>query len=548
MKKTILLVLVLILAMVTEATKADFVFGEPVKFGSTYVYPNDDIDCFSYDGLETYIDSPRAGGQGNFDLWVLKRASVDDDWGTPVNLGPAVNSPQDDMVSSISADGLTLYFHSTRPGYGSFDLYMTTGETKDVPWGPAVNMGPTINSSGAESTPWISTNGLELYFQSNPRSDGYGGLDIYVARRATTDDPWGEPENLGTVVNSAGNEDVPYLSPDGLLLFFSDWWAEGTPRPGGYGECDMWMTRRASLSNPWQTPVNLGPKVNGPGPQTLPRTSLDGRTFYFWGVYSGVADAWQAPIIPIVDFNGDGLVDAADIVVMIDHWHTDNSLCDIGPAPWGDGIVDVQDLIVLSEHLFEQVSDPTLVAHWPLDETEGMFAVDSVGDNDAFIVGGASWQPGSGQIEGALQLNGIDGCAIAGSILNPVDGPFSIFAWIKDGAPGQAIVSQQATSNWLAIDTKGNLTTELKCFGPSAGPLNCGTVITDGQWHRIGLVWDGSHRTLCIDGVEVANDTQPGLEGSQMGLYIGVDKNYATGTFFSGLIDDIRIYDRIVHP
>ena len=86
--------------------------------------------------------------------------------------------------------------------------------------------------------------------------------------------------------------------------------------------------------------------------------------------------------------------------------------------------------------------------------------------------------------------------------------------------------------------------TELKSSDQLAGPLFSEIVITDGQWYRIGLVWDGSHRTLYVDGVVVAEDTQPGLEGSQMGLYIGVDKNYETGTFFSGLIDDVRIYNR----
>ena len=65
------------------------------------------------------------------------------------------------------------------------------------------------------------------------------------------------------------------------------------------------------------------------------------------------ADLYQAPIIPIVDFNGDGIVDSADMVIMIDHWGTDNSLCDIGPMPWGDGVVDVEDLIVLIEHTVE---------------------------------------------------------------------------------------------------------------------------------------------------------------------------------------------------
>ena len=64
---------------------------------------------------------------------------------------------------------------------------------------------------------------------------------------------------------------------------------------------------------------------------------------------------WETRISPIVDLNGDGIVDAVDMCIMVDYWGTDNPLCDIGPMPWGDGIVDVQDLIVLAEHLFEEV-------------------------------------------------------------------------------------------------------------------------------------------------------------------------------------------------
>jgi hypothetical protein len=64
----------------------------------------------------------------------------------------------------------------------------------------------------------------------------------------------------------------------------------------------------------------------------------------------------------------------------------------------------------------------------------------------------------------------------------------------------------------------------------------------------IGLAWDGLHRILYIDSIKVAEDTQPGLEGPQMGLYIGVGKNYTPGSFFSGLIDDVRIYNRAVKP
>jgi hypothetical protein len=246
------------------------------------------------------------------------------------------------------------------------------------------------------------------------------------------------------------------------------------------------------------------------------------------------------------DFNGDGIVDSADVCIMVDHWHTDYPLCDIAP-PSGDGIVDVQDLVLLSEHLFEDVDDPTLVAHWALDETEG-FAGDSVGDNYGYVLGGAIWEPDGGQVGGAIRLDGVDGCIMANPVLNSAEGPFSVFAWVQGGAPGQVIVSGTAGANWLMLDTEGKLMTEVKSPDPSGTPLLSQTVIPDGYWHRVGLVWDGLYRTLYVDDAIVAEDIQDALEGSFSGLYIGCGKNMQPGTYFSGLIDDVRIYNRAVHP
>jgi hypothetical protein len=335
--------------------------------------------------------------------------------------------------------------------------------------------------------PSISANGLTLVF-ADDTSGEYGSFDILVTTRATTDAPWAEPENLGATVNSSSWDCEPALSHDGLTLYFT------SNRPGGRGG---------------------------------------------W-------DTWQAPVIPIVDFNGDGFVDVKDVVIMTEHWGENYSLCDIGPTPFGDGIVDIHDLVVLTEYI--EPIDRTLVAHWALDETEGITAHDSVNGYDDYVMGGALWQPAGGMIGGALELDGVDDCIITSFGPNPADGPFSVFAWIKGGAPERVIISQPAGTDWLALDAEGKLMTKLKSSDQLAGSLLSGTVITDGQWHRIGLVWDGSHRTLCVDGVAVAEDTQSGLEASVGGLYIGVGKNYAAGTFFSGLIDDVRIYNRAVRP
>jgi len=533
--------------------KADFTFGEPVNLGSTLNSPSSDFtDFISTDGLEMYLCSDRSGGYGGVDIWISRRSTIDEDWGTPENLGPPVNTSYYDYEAYISSDCLELYFVSfQRPGgHGGDDIWVSRRQSKEAVWGTPVNLGPEVNSSTNEWSPSISPNGLELYFVR--RSGGYGSDDIWVSRRATTNDPWGEPVNLGPIVNSSASESMTFLSSDGLSLFFSE--DTGAPiRPGGFGNLDGWLTRRASVSDPWGTPMNLGPIVNTSSLDCGPRPSPDGSMLYFCserpGGYGGAwGDIYQSPIIPLIDLNADGIVNSGDMCVMVNHWGENYSLCDIGPTPLGDGIVDVDDLVVLSEHLFEKVDDPTLVAHWPLDEAEGTIAYDSAGVKDAVIVGGATWQPSGGQIDGALELDGVDGCAITNPVLNPADGPFSIIAWVNGGAPGQVIVSQQGAANWLTTDADGKLMTELKGAGRSTGPLFSETVITDGNWHRIGLVWDGSNRTLYVDGVAVAEDTQFGLDGSIVGLYIGVDKNYAAGTFFSGLIDDVRIYNRIVSP
>ncbi len=84
--------------------------------------------------------------------------------------------------------------------------------------------------------------------------------------------------------------------------------------------------------------------------------------------------------------------------------------------------------------------------------------------------------------------------------------------------------------------------------GRDANELLSQTIIIDVNWHRIGLVWDGSHRTLYVDDVAVAEDTQTNLEGSENGLYIGAGTAMEPGSFWSGLIDDVRIYNRAVIP
>jgi len=258
---------------------------------------------------------------------------------------------------------------------------------------------------------------------------------------------------------------------------------------------------------------------------------------------------------PVVDFNGDGIVDLGDLVILIENWGTNESLCDIGPMAWGDGIVDIQDLEVLMSYWQQEILPDELIAYWKLDETEGSIAYDIAGGNDGTLNGEPAWVPMLGMKGGALLLDGIDDYVSTDFILNPGEGPFSVFAWVKGGVPGQVIISQtdvtvgrtaQPGSTWLGTDpSDGRVTTGL--MDTFFGPLESESVITDGAWHHIGLVYDfdGFLRKLYVDGTEVAKDTNAvGGVYSEGGLYIGAGKNLDANSLFSGLIDDIHIYNQ----
>lgn len=229
-----------------------------------------------------FIASNRPGGLGGLDIYMSTRASPSDPWGEPVNVGPPVNSPANDFCPTLASDGHTFYFVSARQDgvegrdwCGGGDIYVTRigeGNHFDTPR----NLGCEVNSPATEYSPFpvqAEASDPVLYFSSNRPGLGDGG-DIYRSR--SNGGAFG-PAELVPGINSAYDDGQPNLRRDGLEIFFY------STRPGdvAQGDKDIYVATRASVTEPWSTPVNLGPNVNTAQSDSRPSLSWDGTTLYF---------------------------------------------------------------------------------------------------------------------------------------------------------------------------------------------------------------------------------------------------------------------------
>ena len=273
-----------------------WVIGEPVNLGPIVNSSEGEWNpALSADGLTLLFASDRQGSQGHCDLWMCSRASLNQPFGQPVNLGSTVNSSASDSAPALSADGVTLLFCSNRRGgHGWLDLWMCKRASPNDLFGEPLNLGPTVNSSATESGMALSADALTLLFSSD-RPGGQGDFDLWMCRRASPNEPFDERVNLGPTVNSSAMDGRPALSADGLTLFVD------SNRPGGQGDQDLWMCTRPSVSEPFGEPVNLGPTVNSSATEGGMALSADGLTLFFEsnrpGGQGGV-DLWMARIEP----------------------------------------------------------------------------------------------------------------------------------------------------------------------------------------------------------------------------------------------------------
>jgi hypothetical protein len=252
----------------------------------------DGCPILSRNSLQLYMASNRPDGIGNLDIWVAERTSPDGGFGTPVNMGAPINSEFNDFCPSPLRDGHGFMFVSNRPGYcgtsPNSDIYFTRYDPVHG-WQAPVNLGCDVNSPADEAGPVVSyaqTGPPTLYF-SSARPGGEGGIDLYMSEMTGN---WSfRPANLVPGVNSASDDMQPFVRRDGRELVFS------SNRPGSEG-FDIWSASRASITDLWSDSVNLGTNVNSPGNETRPSLSWDARTLLFGSTRpgEGVSDIYYS--------------------------------------------------------------------------------------------------------------------------------------------------------------------------------------------------------------------------------------------------------------
>lgn len=252
---------------------------KPINLGNTVNTISDDMmPQINPSGNRMYFTSERKGGFDNFeeendygqDLYYTEYSASG--WGKPQLLPAPINTNGNDGTSTFSADGQQMVYVKCgeENSVGGCDLFTST--LNGSSWTIPKNLGNVLNSEDWDSQPSLSADGNTLYFVTSREGTYDGSMDIYVTKKDKYG-LWGPPQNLGGVINTPFGEKSPYIAPDGKTLYFS---SEGH---AGYGEYDIFVS--VLEDGKWSTPINLGAPLNSAGRDTYFTISASGEEAFF---------------------------------------------------------------------------------------------------------------------------------------------------------------------------------------------------------------------------------------------------------------------------
>lgn len=210
-------------------------------------------------GNKLYFTSRRKGSFPKFkdpnneyfeDVYYCEK--VNNEWQNPVNIGRPINTETHDAMVTISADENLLYMYRTNESLIGGDILFS--QKNGDKWGEPVIFDSSINTKrSSESSISIHPDGTQIFFSSN-REGGYGGKDIYCVKKLPNGE-WSLPSNLGGMINTEEDEDGPFISSDGITLYFS---SRGHKNMGAY---DLFSTKKQENGH-WTEPRNMGYPIN----------------------------------------------------------------------------------------------------------------------------------------------------------------------------------------------------------------------------------------------------------------------------------------------
>ncbi|MES2558940.1 MAG: OmpA family protein [Bacteroidota bacterium] len=224
--------------------QSDGSWGKPYNMGVPInTEENEGTITLSPDGQYVFFTGcNRQDGQGSCDIYFS--ALDGDQWKAPKNLGFPINTRAWESQPSLSFDGKTIYFTSDRPGgFGGMDIWFSNYSKGK--WSAPQNIGPEINTSENEQCPMIAKDDQTLYFNTDGRV-GMGGVDLFITRK-NPDGRWGKAENLGYPINTHEDEICMVLTANGENAFYV------SRRPGGVGELDLYEFNLYEKARPKKT-------------------------------------------------------------------------------------------------------------------------------------------------------------------------------------------------------------------------------------------------------------------------------------------------------
>ncbi|GJM29358.1 MAG: hypothetical protein DHS20C17_19930 [Cyclobacteriaceae bacterium] len=219
----------------------------------------------------------------------------DSTWSSAANIGEVINTPFHDSNIALSADGKRLYLYKDIED-GTSDIYLSELMPDSV-WSTPKSLGPNINSEFSEKSLSVSNSG-DIVFFSSDRPGGHGELDIYYSLK-NSQGKWGPATNLGPSINTEYDEDSPFIDYDGKTLYFS---SRGGMGMGGY---DIFKTEFDSASSSWTNIVNLGYPINTPDDDIYFVGTKEGKRGYYASVREdgmGYTDIYVVSV-PYTDIN-----------------------------------------------------------------------------------------------------------------------------------------------------------------------------------------------------------------------------------------------------